>query len=253
MGKIIQQGRLVFGIAIAASGAEGLICAHLQRAVRGVPWFPANPVLEYLCGTILLAGGLSIAFNVRARLVSSLLGILFLVFVLVNELPQALAKPLDLGVRTVFFEALSIGAAALTLAGTLRSVESRARPWNWFVDVLCSSGPCLSAISLVVFGIDHFLILDFVASLVPAWLPWHLFWAYLTGAAFVAGGISIAVKCLDLWAGALAGHNVCDLVSDPALSESRDGVSLSQSERAGRVVERVHCSGHMRRVLDLCL
>jgi uncharacterized membrane protein len=58
---------------------------------------------------------------------------------------------------------------------------------------------------LLVFGIDHFLILDFIASLVPAWLPWHLFWAYLTGAAFVATGISIVVRRMDRWGAFLLG------------------------------------------------
>jgi uncharacterized membrane protein len=205
MKTIIQQGRLFFGIAIAASGVEGLICARLGLTVRGVPWFPASHRLGYLTGVVLLAAGLSIAANVAARLTATLAGILFLLYALFLELPQVAAKPMDLSVRTVFFEALAISASALTLAGTLPAVGSEARPWHGVLDKLIASGPYLFAVSSVVFGIDHFLILDFIASLVPAWLPWHLFWAYLTGAAFVAAGISIAIRWMDEWAAFLLG------------------------------------------------
>jgi positive regulator of sigma E activity len=34
----------------------------------------------------------------------------------------------------------------------------------------------------------------FVATLVPAWIPARLFWAYFTGIAFVAAAVSIATK-----------------------------------------------------------
>jgi hypothetical protein len=52
----------------------------------------------------------------------------------------------------------------------------------------------------VVFGIDHFLVLALIASLVPAWMPAHMVWAYLTGGAFIAAGITIATKWMDQWA-----------------------------------------------------
>ena len=205
MEKIFQQGRLLFGIAIAASGVEGLICARLGLTVRGVPWFPASPFLAYLTGIALLLAGLCIVANVRARVAATSLGILFLLYVLLGELPLVAASPMDLGARTIFFEALALAASALTLAGTLPAAGSGSRPWNRVVDKLIASGPYLFAASSVVFGVDHFLILAFIASLVPAWLPWHLFWAYLTGAAFVAAGISIAIKWLDQWAAFLLG------------------------------------------------
>ena len=102
MEKIIQQGRLLFGIAIAASGVEGVICAHLGLTVRGVPWFPSNPFLAYLTGIALLLAGLCIVANVRARVVAILLGILFLLYVLLAELPLVAASPKDLGARTIF-------------------------------------------------------------------------------------------------------------------------------------------------------
>jgi hypothetical protein len=52
-----------------------------------------------------------------------------------------------------------------------------------------SSGPFLFASSSIVFGVDHLLYLRFVASLVPSWISWHLFWAYLTAFAFIAARV----------------------------------------------------------------
>jgi hypothetical protein len=70
-------------------------------------------------------------------------------------------------VRTASFEWLATGGAALTLAGTLLVEERYPQPWNSALDWLIKSGRFIFAIALVVFGLDHFLSLRFVASLVP--------------------------------------------------------------------------------------
>jgi uncharacterized membrane protein len=62
---------------------------------------------------------------------------------------------------------------------------------------LAQLGRTLFAVSSLVFGIDHFLILKGIAGLVPAWIPGALFWAYFTGAGFVVAGVCILVKRLD--------------------------------------------------------
>jgi uncharacterized membrane protein YphA (DoxX/SURF4 family) len=204
MDKIIKKGQLLFGIAIAAFGVENLICARFGLAVRGVPWFPANPFLACLTGVALLVAGLSTAANVRARLTATLLGILFLLYALVLEAPKVFAMPMNIGVRTVFFEALSMCAFALTLAGTLHA-GSPSRRWGSLLNKLFKLGPYLFGASSVVFGIDHFLVLSIIASLVPAWMHGGMFWAYLTGAAFIAAGISILTKWMDQWGAFLLG------------------------------------------------
>src|SRR5437016_13078714 len=52
-------------------------------------------------------------------------------------------------------------------------------------------GRIFVAISLVVFGIQHFLYGGFVAGLVPAFMPGRLFWAYFVGVAFFAAAAGI--------------------------------------------------------------
>ncbi|HKV63005.1 MAG TPA: hypothetical protein VJO16_13900 [Candidatus Acidoferrum sp.] len=57
-------------------------------------------------------------------------------------------------------------------------------------------GRTFVAISLVVFGVQHFIYGGFVATLVPAFMPGRLFWAYFVGVAFVAAAIGILTKML---------------------------------------------------------
>ena len=51
----------------------------------------------------------------------------------------------------------------------------------------------LFAIPWIVFGIQHYMYADFVRGLVPAYMPAHLFWVYLTGTAMLAAGVSFLI------------------------------------------------------------
>jgi uncharacterized membrane protein len=73
------------------------------------------------------------------------------------------------------------------------------------MDRIISPGRIFIAISLLVFGIQHFLYANFVATLVPAWMPGRLFWAYFVGVAFVAAAIGAVVQRMTRPAGILLG------------------------------------------------
>ena len=57
-------------------------------------------------------------------------------------------------------------------------------------------GRIFVAVSLVVFGVQHFIYGGFVAGLVPAWMPGRLFWAYFVGVAFFAAAAGILYKLM---------------------------------------------------------
>ncbi len=213
MENIVKQGRFLFAIAILAFGIENLICARFGQAVVPViPWV-TQPIFAYLVGVAFIATALSIAANKMARLAAIFLGVLLLLCLLAFQLSRAIASPLDLGIRTIVFETLSMCAAAWTLAGMLHAERHYSPLWESVEDKLIKSGRYLFAISSVIFGIAHFLIPRFIASLIPTWIPGSgLFWAYFTGAAFVGTGISFAAADISpttnwmaRWAGALLG------------------------------------------------
>ena len=61
-------------------------------------------------------------------------------------------------------------------------------------DKLILLGPLFYAAPVAAFGIEHFTQTDAIASIVPSWMPWHLFWAYFVGACFIAAGFSLVTR-----------------------------------------------------------
>jgi uncharacterized membrane protein YphA (DoxX/SURF4 family) len=55
-------------------------------------------------------------------------------------------------------------------------------------------GPLFYAAPLAAFGTEHFTLTKAVASIIPAWIPWHLVWAYFVGACFIAAALSLVTR-----------------------------------------------------------
>ena len=61
------------------------------------------------------------------------------------------------------------------------------------------------AAPLAVFGALHLAAAEGLATMVPSYMPWKLFWAYFFGFALLAASLSIATKILVRWSGLLFG------------------------------------------------
>jgi uncharacterized membrane protein len=61
------------------------------------------------------------------------------------------------------------------------------------------------AIPLAIFGAEHLSGAQFIQNLVPAYMPWRLFWAYFVGFALIAAALSMATKIGVPWSGLLFG------------------------------------------------
>jgi uncharacterized membrane protein YphA (DoxX/SURF4 family)/uncharacterized membrane protein len=66
-------------------------------------------------------------------------------------------------------------------------------------------GPLFYAVPIAAFGTEHFMIPKDIASMVPQFIPWHVFWTYFIGACFIAAGLSLATKIQAQLAAALLG------------------------------------------------
>ena len=61
-------------------------------------------------------------------------------------------------------------------------------------DKILTLGPLFFALPMAVFASQHFTETKAVATLVPSWLPGHLFWTYFIGTAIVAASLGIIAK-----------------------------------------------------------
>lgn len=80
----------------------------------------------------------------------------------------------------------AVGLVAIFLRGDWQ----RARGF----DKLILFGPLFYAAPIAAFGTEHFTLTKAIASIVPKWIPWHLFWAYFVGACFIAAGLSLVTR-----------------------------------------------------------
>jgi uncharacterized membrane protein len=82
------------------------------------------------------------------------------------------------------------------------------------------------AVSLAVFAPEHFRGPEFVQSMVPSWMPAHLFWAYFVGCALLAAATSLTLRMRVGLSSMLLGLMfvlfVCMLYLPSALRHPRD-------------------------------
>ena len=161
--------------------------------------------LDWFACVGFVVAGVSIATGKMARLVGVVLGVVLLLYGLICYAPALVTRVHDPGPWTVLFEILAMVGGAWVLAASFPADGRGSESWDNVVWRLADVGRFLIAISLVVFAVQHFMYARFVATLVPAWIPGHLFWAYFTGLAFVAAALAIAAKNMVRLAAMLLG------------------------------------------------
>ncbi len=81
---------------------------------------------------------------------------------------------------------LAIGLATIFLRGDWKKARG--------FDKLILFGPLFYAAPIAAFGTEHFTVTDAIASVMPAWIPWHQLWVYFVGACFIAAALSLVTR-----------------------------------------------------------
>ena len=206
MNGLLTAGRIIFAIAMVFFGVEFFIfVSSMNGPLPGPPWSRGVLALDWFACVGFVAAGVSIATGKMARLVAMVLGVVLLLYGVLRYVPALVTRVHDPGPWTVIFEILAMVGGAWVLAAGF-PVGGRSSPsWDNIMWRLADAGRFLIAIALVVFAVQHFMYAGFVATLVPAWIPGHLFWAYFTGLAFVAAALAIATKNMMRLAAMLLG------------------------------------------------
>ena len=202
MSKLFTPGRFLFAIAITAFGIQHLIFAATGAGL-GPPWTPVNHILAYALGALLVASGVGMMTGIQVQCAGFAVVLTALIRIALCYLPKLVATPRNPGPWTSAFELLAIGGASLVLLSpftgtTFGRLSEQPNTWSHLGRVLFGG-------SLVVFGVQHLMYGAFVATLIPAWIPGRLFWAYFVGVAFFAAALAIVTGRIASLAATLLG------------------------------------------------
>jgi uncharacterized membrane protein len=193
LGRWIELGPVFVAAPLAAFAAEHFVAARAMAQI--VPaWMPARLFWTYFVGCALIAAATSLVAIKFVRLSATLLGVMFLLFVLLLELPFAITHPRDrLGWNFALRET-SFAGGAWALAG-IQSWNSQAAKQNWMV----LFGRFSLAAAAIFFGFEQVLHPEFTpgvpdVKLTPAWVPVHAMWGYPVGAFLVLAGVALLVN-----------------------------------------------------------
>ena len=191
MDHSIRLGRTLFAIGITGLGIEALLRSSFVPALEPVPAWVPQLLLAWLGGLLLVAAGAAVLFDWKARQAAVVLGLLMLLWLALLHLPALAMHPGKGGEWTGAGETLALGGSAWVLAGVLDSGQSVRHNWDHIIDRAARAGRFCFGICLPLFGILHFIYIDYVASVIPGWIPGPVFWGYFTGAAHIAAGLAI--------------------------------------------------------------
>ena len=181
----VGLGRKVLGVALLGYGVENVLFGHYVVA-RAAPW-PADPSAQFavacVTAAVFLASGLAFLMGRFVRQAGLASSALLLGWMLVRHLPVALAGPAWSGDWTNVLKAatLSAGAAAVAVAD--------GRPVTPLLSTLRKLAPYVAGAFFLLCGIQHFMFVTFVKTLVPRFIPGAVFWTYFAGVALVAAGL----------------------------------------------------------------
>jgi len=157
-------------------------------------WMPAHWFWPNFIGCALLAAATSLTMRKFIRLSSTLLGLMFSLFVSMIYIPSVLAHPKNRFAWIYALRDLSFAGGAWALAG-LHSRSSSPQPSKWMI----SFGRIVLAIAAIFYAVEHFLHPEFAPGvplelMMPSWVPFPSVWAYLAGAILMAAGIALALN-----------------------------------------------------------
>ena len=183
--RIASVGQVFFAATMIVLGILGWLQGDFTVIWQPVPTgLPGRVALIYLCASVCLATGIGLLFRRTAAVAARVLLGYFLLWLLLMRVPGMLIS------FTVNFWWAAAQVAVLTAAAWV--LYRFANDWDTLRfgfgtgDKGLRIARVLYGLGMIPFGIAHFVYLQHTAEMVPAWLPWHIFWAKFFGWTFIA-------------------------------------------------------------------
>jgi uncharacterized membrane protein len=186
-----QPALTLFAVGMIGLGILALVYGDFALVWQPVaPWIPGRTILAYGSGLVMLLGGVGLLSRATAAWSTRILFPYLVVWVLL-KVPALLVAP---QMEAVW---LGLGELAVLLAGGwVLFAEMAGLPEGSALAFLTGENSIrlariLFAVSLLPIGLSHLVYVKQTAELVPAWLPYRVGWAYLTGIGQIACGLGV--------------------------------------------------------------
>ncbi|HEY4337268.1 MAG TPA: hypothetical protein VGM89_15260 [Puia sp.] len=191
MKKLTGLGPVFYAVAVAGFGMNQLVTQNFLTGLFPVPaGVPLRLFWMLLSSAVFLLAAVGMLFLGRKWLAAALAGTCFFVFFLVLHLPVLLGDLKNPTLWTPPFEALMLSSGGFIVAAYLINTSAGDPRWIKPLNVLGTLGQYLFAVGLVVFAVLHIKYNDYIQTLIPAWMPGHVFLSYVVIAAFILSAFS---------------------------------------------------------------
>ena len=190
----LRIGRLLFALSVVASGIYQLVTGRYVNLVPVHPGRLPAPWQPYLFGVLLVLIGVALLVPRTVSAAAITLAALLLVLFFGFSLPLALAQA---STGFVWVDPLM----ELALLGGVSLAAAR----NRVFEKASRFAPLALGAFLAYCGLAHFPYAKYVASLIPPWIPAHMFWTYFAAIALIAGGVGVLVPRTARLAATLSG------------------------------------------------
>jgi uncharacterized membrane protein len=196
--KIMPFGRLFFAVPLAVFGSEHFtVTASVASLIPR--WIPAHTFFVYLVGFAFLCAALSIAVLVQARLAAALVGMTFLIFVFVMDMPAAIANPGNRFFWALALRQLAFSGGAFAFAMQPLITQPRQASPARLTAALAAIPRIFVGITSLFYGVEHLLHPEYVPGvplqkLTPDWIPGRIFLSYFVGVILILAGLCLIVN-----------------------------------------------------------
>jgi len=195
MKKFKLTAKIFYGLGIVGLGILHFFYAGFRPVILPIPPETTQhlSLLVYLTGAFLCVTGIAIVVSKNVKAVALWLGIVLLLFFILGHLYNRVTnQPTNIGAWTDALKLLSLSGGAFIVAKVFSNVDQSRLTAS--LSRISFLGKYFFGIMLIVFGIDHFIYLEFVKTLVPLWIPGNVFWTYVAGVALIGSGLAIVIN-----------------------------------------------------------
>jgi uncharacterized membrane protein len=192
MDKYVKYSYALIALSSIGFGIIQLVTGDFNKGLLPVPaTISGRAMLAYLSGGIFIISGFGIFINKWRHFASYTLAILLTVFFVAVHLPKLVSEIYNPSEWTACFEVLVLCSGAYLISIQFRNQSNNIKPaalkTGWGFSYML-------ALSYIVFGFLHFKYAEFIATLIPSWIPGKMVLGFFIGAAFCVTALSIFIN-----------------------------------------------------------